>query len=220
MMAPDTATEQQTQTLPESPKWTGYTSLDDLPFRVFLECLIDSKIENLALSGIPDAEELAALWLRLYSDYHKQSGNSSMDAILHQVWQRDSRISVINVVKTLAKQLGERPDDVLADCLTIYGYNMPKYAGDDEAYENHLNRITAQLKGAEHEIKQARKILEALQGDEVTKTTFQTQLVAVSRHYKFRIAINDITTAEYCAYLSEYRKEAELLKHKQDANED
>jgi len=213
----DTATAPQMQTLTDVPKWTGYSSLDDLPFRIFRDCLIDHALEKLVISGTPDLEELADLWLRLYSEYHKLSGNTSMDAILQQVWERDCKKSVINVVKSLASQLQDGPDDVIAECLTTYGYSMPKYAGDDDVYEGHLNRITAQLKGAEHEVKQAQKILEGLQGDELTKNTFQTQLVTLSRHYKFPIKLNDLTTAEYCAYLSEYRKEAELLKNKQDA---
>lgn len=212
MIQEDILTEPQTQALPDVPKWIGYSSFDDLPILIFIACLVKQEYDKLTISGEIDEDQLAELWLSHYSEYHKQSGNTAMDAILMQLWERDCLMAKVVSVKKLLAVLSEKPDENIAACIRLYGFSIPPFDGDLDAYTAHINRIIGQLKGLEHQSRQVQKILDTLKGNEITKDTFAKQLRMVSKHNGFMIKMADLTMDDYCGYIRDFREYCEQQK--------
>lgn len=215
MTTAHTDTEPQTQTLPDVPKWTGYSSCYDCPFEVFLECLLENKYDKLITSGEATPSEKAELFLAIYSEYHVLSGNTAMTAVLMQVWERDVLKAKVTLAKMYLESLATHPDETILQCLKECGFSMPAFNGDLDAFSAHLERITAQVKGIEHKANQIAQILDSLKGDSASRSTFLNQFVYMSKHYQFRIPMNEVTVAEYCGYLKAYKEELERLNNQQ-----
>ena len=193
------------------PNW--YRNIHELPLKRFETCIVDGNLAALVISGFPSPDDLAAAWKSIINDYSDMMGNAEYKvytglfkevAILKITYDQ---ISII--LSVLRKQYVPYFCDELRELLSV---NFPFDTANMEQYDADLDRcerrskaikIRLDLKQAEFDAIEAKFSKEGkVQYDH---NFFISVLIKLSKHNGYKIT-NDITVAEYCNYMKEYKK--------------
>lgn len=201
---------------PESPAFSLYRGIDEIPLRDFIEYLIDGNIIKLVKSGIPpDYLSLHERWLEILIDYNDSMGTSEIKLILtvsKEIAVLEYKLKMIHAAIAVMEH---NYDQTLADflnsiCVTKYQFKEDKI----KELKSCLNRsksfkISLDLKRAQYA-----GILEkqnASEGEKPTRKFFIGVLILLSNHAKYAIT-DSITVAEYCERVKQYNQYCEQLK--------
>ncbi|HEY8969716.1 MAG TPA: hypothetical protein VIM64_11505 [Puia sp.] len=233
MTATDSA-NQEMMCSPEGPQSNIYHSVDDLPFVLFEDCLLNDRLSSLIRSRykivqqerqyykpeVPDYE-LQQAWMNIYSQYCERLGDNNLmhaTRVMGGIHVYDSKIQrVTTIIQCLRQWYDVRQAEMLERALPGAKVDHSSL----EAYEKSLSRAESLLKKdiiARDTLVQEYQDLQkkAASGSRMTGEYFTEMLVHVSKHEGYHVRKKDITVGEYCAYVKTYRNhiETELLKRK------
>lgn len=197
----------------QEPKW--YTSISELPFRKFVDVVVDNNLMALTKAGFPDINDLKHAWQFIISEYSDAIADAHNK--LYFQLKRDLTIMAItksqveNLVKLLSVFKYKKLEAELNNLLNT------KFTFSDDTREKDLKRCLAMLKG--HEIKmeikeQNLRALDKNHEDTFKKPDreyFQGVLITLSDHAKYPIT-DGITTYEYCERLKRFIAYCETSK--------
>lgn len=209
-----------------------YKGIADLPFTVFLRCLLDSDLSALVVEGYPTAEEVNECWLHIVSEYTQ----AIQDTRFTDTVRKAARIELINsritVVEGVIKILEQRPpQDIVDQLLPILKQerirDMEFDLKNPVRYEYCLQNALAQLGSDKDAALNETRQIEAMRLADDKKPTRQRYVdtfAEISKYMGFRVSINDngLMTDEFCSYyrnlMEHYRQqEAQIRANERNA---
>jgi hypothetical protein len=191
-----------------------YRSIDELPLRNFITCMVDDNLNALIKSGVASPEQLQDLWNEILSDYTDAVGNNENKLMLSNYKQLILLDAKLSIIETCIAILEKTYDETLANTLNELCGTKYKFQGENLQKElkscftrSRSIKIAFDLKMADFEAIRKKQI----NNERPTRKYFMSILIFLSNHAKYQIT-DEITVAEYCERLRLYNQHCESLK--------
>lgn len=186
-----------------------YESIDELPMRIFIECLTKRAFTLLVKSGTATEAQLSEVWLHLYSQYLERIQDSNIDAFLDRKKMINGLTSRLSRMQRLLEIAQVVASEEIAAAFRAEGFTLDMEA-DEEQYFQQLRVINAKLKPESMRLDRLISEQDSEQEkSEITHGTFISLMMDISKHEGFRIRIDELTVGEYCAYFLRLRDHRE-----------
>ncbi len=212
--------EPHTQTTIPLCKW--YQNINELPLKRFIDCICDSNIYALIITGHPKMEELEHSWNEIKLQYADLIKDHEYRHYINQVNEHSRLEITYQQVLSLLAFLKDNYHKKFADMLNQklgssfqFNVNLP------EDYDKDLKRAKTRSGGLKIQVDLKALQLAGLEkrfgenndGKKMTRESFQSVLIALSDHKQYRIT-DDITVYEYCIRVQNLNREVEQMKLK------
>lgn len=183
----------------DSKSYAIFHSIDDCPFTIFENCLLNAKYDELG-----DAPEsvLQEAWLNIYSEYISAINDGSAITKIQEMGKINAMTLKVKRLKELVHIYLETEYGVYLDCLKESGFKIEK--------ESDLKQCIGRIKQQEVELNMLIKNISETKGEDgkgITKEYFTKILTTISIAFKIPpIQKQSITVAAYCSYYSQYNE--------------
>jgi hypothetical protein len=220
LLTEDTDSTPRTVSPQELEKWSVYTSLDALPFSVYVDCACTGEYGPLSTAKIPAPEiVLHAGWQNIQRQFNEAVGGDRMEqATILSIEIEKLNLDIDRVQLLIDEMLryGDNDSDreLLADQLREEGfdagYSAESYREDLRITALHAKRFVLQR---EIKMKEAEGLLPPEGSSEApTRETFIKCLVRISQHSKYNVQMKAISTLEFCVHYRDYLDYVESIK--------
>lgn len=204
----------------DTPSFSLFRDCRSLPFDIFLDVLLDNRLDRLTISGEPTKEDLLAAWRGIYSEYATLTSTSESE----QTFKLIKRINVLRFqierAEAVIAVLNETHSPKLVEYLQRFDINLPFDVTDHEGYQRDLVIASNMVKRWYHDLKIMEQELEpgTKSGKKMDRGYFDDLLFQLSKFAGYAIRAKDITVAEYAtafrAYVEQVNKlNAQSLSH-------
>lgn len=187
-----------------------YDTCDKCPLRAYIDLVCNDNPRALVIEGNPPAEVLEAVRIALVNEFAELSGNGHTSAVNLCVGRMNLYRARITGLSLCLFLIGcGRTEEVVP---FLAGTGIRAKASDKGLAGKIEAGIRSNRIRLKEELKRYRGLVSKEEGGErPTPGLFTDQLVSLSRHAGFRLT-NEITLAEYAAYLKDMKQELESLK--------
>lgn len=195
-----------------SPLSNLYQACNECPLDVFIDCLVDGKLERLVKSGKASQKELVEAWEKIFIEYCDLSGESNIKRLIYLSKNIGYLRSRIIAIQLCVYVLSTKKSDSCIDQLKNMGFNMNF---SDESMLEDLKKVIAASKSHELELTikstEYEKMVNQGEKAKIKSSYFDNLLIDLSRFMGYRIKKNELTVNEFIIIKKKYRKEMELL---------
>lgn len=195
-----------------SQKW--YTTIADLPLKIFITCIVTGDLSHLIIEGRPTPQQLAETWAVILQEHADAIGTAE-----HKLYTSLCRTLIelqhdYNAVETFVPLLQkfyvkEFAKEVNKALRMQFKFDWK----NGQLYQKELEKAWKMLKGLKLRIDQKAEQIQAMraanEGGEpsrpATREHFLAALVSLSNHVKYRID-DSITVYEYCKRIHDYNE--------------
>lgn len=194
-----------------------YLSIQKLPLRRFIDCIVDHNLHSLIITGDPSAVELQLIWSNILQEYSQAIGNNE-----YRLYT--SLYKEITIIKITYDQIQEAVKLLQITYSEFFHKELDKLLKmklrlnpDDQAsYQEELLKCLRRSKSLiiKHDLKkiQFESIQKKQEGKEnkFTREYFISIMITLSDHAKYQIQ-DSITVAEYCERIKRFNMYLEAL---------
>lgn len=183
-----------------SPQSNLYQACNECPLDVFIDCLVDAKLERLVKTGKASQKELAEAWEKIWFEYCDITGNPeyrNMLTLIRDVAYLENKMLTIRLC---LQKIIHAPDEKCIAILAKYGYRRKFDHSDTVKFYQDIQMVMNQSKTIEIEILQKRKEIEKqkeAKHGKITAGYFDQMLVTMSKFMGYRLDKKILTVSEY-----------------------
>jgi len=177
-----------------------YQGCNECPLDVFIDCLVNNKLERLIKSGEASQKELAEAWQKIWFEYCDLSDNPEYRNMLNLIKETSYLESKLLTIRLCLQKIIHKPDENCIAILKKYGYRYDFDKSDEAKFIKDIEQVLAISKSIEIEVLRNRKQLEKSQEvkhDKVNQSTFDKMLVVMSKWIGYRLDKKILTVSEY-----------------------
>ena len=192
-----------------------YHRCSDTNMDVFIDCLVNQKLERLIRFGSASPSQLEAAWESLFNEYCDLIKSPQYQYILSLSKDIGLLSTKLLTVRACLHVLSFRYSEKAIRVLISYGYKEKFPREDLLAYKASLERISLKLKAVEIALEQRKQeyhLATIDTGKKVSEESFVNTFLVLSKYMGYHVKPSQITVLEYAALLKAYEKEVELLK--------
>lgn len=187
-----------------------------LPLSTFIDCLCDDNYSGLIISGTPTPEQIETAWKEIMLQYTEVIGGSAIDGKLYEIKEFTRLQTRLMLADNLFEILKTGASVEAFEMLYTFGYSLPVKEFNEQNFNDVLKRFiqfyNKDLTKFEL-IAAVKKTKEPDQPDKPKRKDFTTTLARISIALKMPLPnMNELMTAQYCSYVSEYAVYCEQLE--------
>jgi hypothetical protein len=198
----------------QSPRSNLYQDCNECPLDVFIDCLINHKLERLIKSGEASQKELSEAWEKLFIEYCDLSGDKNMKHLIHLSKNIGYLQCRILAAQLCVYVLSNRKSDACVEQLKLMGFNGNF---NEASIADDLKSVIATVKSFEIDLQRKALEYEKIVNEggkaKLESSYFDNMLVDLSKFMGFRLKKNELTVNEFMSIKSKYQKEMELLQN-------
>lgn len=180
-----------------------YTSINELPFRIFKSCAVDNDLIQLVKEGDAPHETLIQIWQEISEQFSEAMGGDKFVYTIGNMWTAESLNSKINRLEHILEIFKKSPYEELTKVFEAEGWIYPT---DDlnnyvECIQNEIGNLKVQLENALSKVDQK-------EGEKPSYERYDEALVAISGN-EGREIDDSITTMKFCIYYKRLIKAVE-----------
>lgn len=189
-----------------------YLSYQTIELRLYIEIADSMELDKLCIEGIPDTEECAERWEEIVAIHAKAQGNAEYIGYLKTFRNYYRMINEHTLIKAILTRLSLKFEQRWVDVLNLRRYRVD--TSSQEAFQNSLERVEAQLASMEVQIALAKKELDDYgrgQGKGKKNESFEAIMANLCDALRREVPDN-ITLArydEYCKIVKRKKKPAD-----------
>jgi len=191
-----------------------YQGCNECPLDVFIDCLVNNKLERLIKSGEASQKELAEAWEKLFIEYCDLSGDKNIKHLIHLSKNIGYLQCRILAARLCVYVLSNRKSDVCIEQLKLMGFNGNF---NEASIADDLKSVIATVKSFEIDLQRKALEYEKLVNEggksKLESGYFDNMLVDLSKFMGYRLKKNELTVNEFMVIKSKYQKEMELLSN-------
>lgn len=209
---------------PASPSCKLYRSIHQLPLVNFITCICDNDLTALICEGTATAEQLAAAWEAIYTEYLEAIKDENSEYIDKLTRDYNLLHTKYNVIKLLVEALAYAPVDYLIEQLKQW-YELPVVLDrkDKSGFKKALALIGARNQRWLNDALQIKQQIihllpEQKEDVKITRTWFDEHIVALSKFSKYHINKNETTVSEFVIMVKDMKATAKAALNEYSKN--
>jgi len=193
---------------------TVYDSCHDLPLRNFIKVMVSGNNKHLLKTGYATPKTLQKAWDKITEQYMELAGDKAQAAVLSIVKEVSQLKNKLFIIQSIIDEMAKYPSGDLANMLRSMGFNYKFDPANPELYLDDLKRVVSTSKTMLMRIKERKKSLEGMKGDEtkVTEADYDRYIADLSKFQGHYIDPGHSTVAYFIAVVNGYKKEIEIQK--------
>ncbi|MBS1988756.1 hypothetical protein JST56_07260 [Candidatus Dependentiae bacterium] len=207
--------------LMHSPKWTVYTSIEQLTLDRFIDCVCDNNMQRLVIDGDPSPADLAEAWIVIKSQHLENMNDAKSNFhIVNGVEFHRFQLKRLAVEALLYLLEKNGYDEELIDLLRDEEYDYPF---TEETYQEDIIKVRGEL-GSESLDVESYLQQTGEESQTPTKEVFYKSLMALQKHLGLctgmppRKAAAELTVYEFGMACKEYNKLAKATNPQENVN--
>lgn len=193
-------------------KWNVYTSLDELPFKVYVDVACSGDLSPLSQAKVPCPEHILQFgWQSIGRQFNEAVGGDKMQQatiISAEIMKLDLDIDRVQMLidAMLLHGADDEAREILAEQLREEGFYHP-FTAESYREDLRITALNAQRLVVQKEIrmKEAEAIVPASGSvEKPQRDTYIKCLVRISKHAKYPVRMQDLSTLEFCIHYRDF----------------